>query len=362
MTRIRLKFVQAFTVNGQAYYYFRKAGCARIKLPGLPGSDAFMGAYQIALAASIPPMNVGMRRNAAGTVSSLIALYANSSQFKHEIAAETRRTMWAILQKFREEHGDKRVALLRREHLLAILADRPPFARRNWLRALRPLLEYAVTINMITKNPTKDIKAKVPRKGEGFRPWGEEQIAIFRQRHALGTRARLAIELLLNTTQRRSDVVRMGPQHIRDGLLRVRQSKTGQSLALPIFPELEEAIEAMPSKGRHLTFLVTASGKPFSPAGFTNWFRDMCKAAGLQGFSAHGLRKAGCRRLAEAGCSVHEIAAWSGHRTLSEIAVYTRDVEQAAMAREAMHKVRTKLSKLVGQTVKTRKKANKIKG
>ena len=100
----------------------------------------------------------------------------------------------------------------------------------------------------------------------------------------------------------------------------------------------------MPSKGRHLTFLVTASGKPFSPAGFTNWFRDMCKEAGLQGFSAHGLRKAGCRRLAEAGCSAHEIAAWSGHRTLSEIAEYTRSVEQAAMARQAMHKVRTKLS------------------
>ena len=223
-------------------------------------------------------------------------------------------------------------------------------------------LDFAVTINMVTENPTKDMKAKVPRKGEGFRPWGEEQIAIFRQHHALSTRARLAIELLLNTTQRRSDVVRMGPQHIRDGLLHVRQSKTGQALALPIFPELQKAIDAMPSKGRHLTFLMTGSGKPFSPAGFTNWFREVCNEAGLRGFSAHGLRKAGCRRLAEAGCSVHEIAAWSGHRTLSEIADYTRSVEQGAMAREAMRKVRTKLSKSVGPSVKNRKKANKING
>jgi integrase len=357
MTRIRLRFVQASIVSGHAYYYFRKAGCARVKLPGVPGSDAFMTAYRAALAASMPPSDVGMRRNAPGTVSSLIALYANSSQFKHEIAAETRRTMWAILQKFREEHGDKRVALLRREHVLAILADRPPFARRNWLRALRSLLEYAVSINMIAENPTKDVQAKVPRKCEGFRPWGEEQIAIFRQHHPLGTRARLAIELLLNTTQRRGDIVRMGPQHMRDGLLHVRQSKTGASLALPIFPELQEAIDAMPKNGRHLTFLATASGKPFSPAGFTNWFRDVCNEAGLRGFSAHGLRKAGCRRLAEAGCSVHEIAAWSGHRTLSEIANYTRSVEQVAMAREAMHKVRTKLSKFVGAECQNRKKS-----
>jgi integrase len=360
MTKIRLRFVQGFIAHGKPYYYFRKPGCERIKLPGLPGSESFMAAYQGALAASTPPSDIGAKRSGPGTIAALVALYANSSQFKHEIAAETRRTMWAILQKFREEHGDKRVALLRREHVLAILADRPPFAKRNWLRALRPLLDFAVTINMITENPTKDVKAKVPRKGEGFRPWGEEQIAIFRQHHALGTRARLAIELLLNTTQRRSDVVRMGSQHIRDGLLHVRQSKTGQSLALPIFPELKKAIDAMPSKGRHLTFLVAGSGKPFSPAGFTNWFRDVCNEAGLRGFSAHGLRKAGCRRLAEAGCSVHEIAAWSGHRTLSEIADYTRSVEQVAMAREAMHKVRTKLSKSVGQSVKTRKKVSKI--
>ncbi len=155
--------------------------------------------------------------------------------------------------------------------------------------------------------------------------------------------------------QRRGDVVRMGPQHIRGGLLHVRQQKTGAPLQLPIFPELQEAIDAMPNSGRHLTFLVTASGKPFSPAGFTNWFRDVCTKAGLRGFSAHGLRKASLTRLAEAGCSVHEIAAFSGHKTLSEIAHYTRSVEQAALAREAMAKARTKLSKSMGQIVKTEK-------
>src|SRR5258708_8688516 len=160
MTKIRLRFVQAFTAHGKPYYYFRKPGCARIKLPGLPGSAEFMDAYQAALAASAPPSDIGAKRSGPGTVAALVSLYANSSQLKHEIAAETRRTMWAILQKFRKEHGEKRVALLRREHVLAILADRPPFARRNWLRTLRPLLDYAVTVNMIAENPTKDVKAK----------------------------------------------------------------------------------------------------------------------------------------------------------------------------------------------------------
>src|SRR5262249_27428149 len=315
MTKIRLRFVQGFIAHGKPYYYFRKPGCARIKLPGLPGSEAFMTAYQAALAASTPPTDLGAKRSGSGTIAALVALYANSSQFKHEIAAETRRTMWAILQKFGDEHGSKRVALLRREHVLAMLYSRPPFAKRNWLRALRPLMQFAVSINMITDDPTQDVKAKVPRKGEGYRAWGEEQIAAFRGHHQLGTRARLAIELLLNTAQRRGDVVRMGPQHIRNGLLHIRQQKTGAPLQLPIFPELQEAIDNMPSEGRHLTFLVTASGKPFSPAGFTNWFRDVCNEAGLHGFSAHGLRKASMRRFAEAGCSVHEIAAFSGHKT-----------------------------------------------
>ena len=111
MTKIRLRFVQGFVAHGKPYYYFRRPGCARIKLPGLPGSEAFMAAYQAAIAASTPPADIGVKRSGSGTIAALVALYANSSQFKHEIAAETRRTMWAILQKFRDEHGGKRVAL-----------------------------------------------------------------------------------------------------------------------------------------------------------------------------------------------------------------------------------------------------------
>jgi integrase len=321
-----------------------------------------MEAYQAALAASAPPSDIGMKRSGPGTIAALVALYANSSQFKHDLAAETKRSMWAILQKFRDEHGSKRVALLRREHLLAILEGRRPFARRNWLHAIRHLVRFAMSLNMITDDPTRDVKARIPRKGEGYRAWGEEQIAAFREHHKLGTRARLAIEILLNTAQRRSDVIRMGPQHIRNGRLHVRQQKTGASLQLPIFPELQEAIDAMPSTGRHLTFLVTSAGKPFSPDGFSNWFHAVCYEAGLHGLSAHGLRKASMTRFAEAGCSVHEIAAFSGHRTLAEIAHYTRSVEQAALADTAMAKARTKLSKPVGHFDKLRKKANENKG
>jgi hypothetical protein len=88
----------------------------------------------------------------------------------------------------------------------------------------------------------------------------------------------------------------MGRQHIRSGAISVRQEKTDAQLAIPVHGDLQKVLDATP--GEHLTFLVTEFGKPFSSAGFGNWFREQCNAAGLKQCSAHGLRKAACRRLA----------------------------------------------------------------
>jgi hypothetical protein len=131
--------------------------------------------------ANAPPSDIGASRNAPGTIAALVAMFANSSTFKYELAADTKRPMWAILQRFRNEHGNKRMALLKREHVLAILEGRSPFARRNWLHAMRHLVRFALSVNMITDDPTRDVKARIPRKGEGYRAWGEDQIAAFRE-------------------------------------------------------------------------------------------------------------------------------------------------------------------------------------
>ena len=198
-------------------------------------------------------------------------------------------------------------------------------------------MQHCIAEGMCADDPTRGIRgAKI--KSDGYRTWSEADIEAFEARHPVGSRARLALALLLYTAQRRSDVVRMGRQHVRDGALSVRQQKTGRSLEIPVHPALQAILEATPSN--HLTFLTTQAGKPFSPAGFTNWFRDMCNEAGLpRGTSAHGLRKAACRRLAEAGCSANLIAAVSGHRSLREVQRYTEAVDQARMARSAMEKV-----------------------
>jgi integrase len=251
MTKIRLRFVQSFVANGRAYYYFRKPGCARIKLPGLPGSEAFMSAYQAALDAGAAPLSIGAKRSVPGTIAALVAAYISSDTFR-DLAQETKRTRWAILQKLRDEHGSKRVALLRREHVEAILQTKRPHPRQNLLKVLRPLIRFANSIGWHNEDPTREIKLSLPKKGEGFRAWGESEIATFRERHALGSRARLAFELLLGTVQRRGDVIKMGPQHIRDGMLQVRQQKTGTTLTIPVMQELQDAFDASPSG--HLYF------------------------------------------------------------------------------------------------------------
>jgi integrase len=178
----------------------------------------------------------------------------------------------------------------------------------------------------------------VKLRSEGIYTWTETDIAKFEAAHPIGSRPRLAMALLLYTGQRRSDVVRLGRQHLRDGLLHLRQQKTGAVLAIPVHPALVEILSATPTN--NLSFLVTRDGSPFTPAGFGNHFREWCDKAGLpKECSAHGLRKAACRRLAEAGCSALEIMAISGHASLREVQRYCAAADQARMARSAMASV-----------------------
>jgi integrase len=179
-------------------------------------------------------------------------------------------------------------------------------------------------------------------RSDGHHSWTDEEIAQFESHHPVGSRARLALALLLYTGQRRSDVVMMGRQPVRDGFLQVRQRKTGAELEIPVADELTAIIANTPSAADNMMFLTTTAGKPFTAAGFRNWFREMCDE--VRHCSAQGLRKAAARRLAEAGCTEHEIAAITGHASLSEIVRYTRAADQKRLAAAAIEKMKTRTS------------------
>ena len=82
---------------------------------------------------------------------------------------------------------------------------------------------------------------------------------------------------------------------------------------------------------------MTKSGKSYGANDFSEQFRKWCDDAGLPPeCSFHGLRKAALTRLADAGKTVHQIAAVSGHKTLKEIERYTKAADQRRLAREAL--------------------------
>jgi integrase len=329
------KYVQHWVDHdGRAHCYFRRPGYPRVRLPGLPWSPSFMAAYEAAF--SGPRAAIGAGRIRPGSVSAVVTEYFDSQQFFASKSPGTQRMRRGILERFRAAYGDRPFALLPPEWIEALLDAKPPHAARSWLVTLRSLCQFAIKRGWLRTDPTRDIKQR-SIKGDGFHTSTEEEISQFEAHHPMGSKARLAFALLLYTAQRRSDVVRIGRQHIRDGVLTVKQQKTGVTLAIPVHPHLQAVLDATPSE--HLTFLVTATGKPYGGNAFSEQFRNWCDAAGLpKRCSAHGLRKAACRRLAEAGCSANEIMSISGHTTMKEIVRYTVAADQARLARNAFAK------------------------
>ncbi|HEY7300600.1 MAG TPA: tyrosine-type recombinase/integrase [Xanthobacteraceae bacterium] len=341
MSKIRLAFVQAFRDRyGKPRFYFRRHGQERVALPGLPGSKEFMAAYQLALAqGATAQTDIGASRTIPGTIGALVVAYYTSTSFQ-SLSPEAQTTYRSIIEGIRREHGDKRVAAIKREHIEAMQGKRirTPAAANNWLRMIRMLMKFAVAKSMRPDDPTFGVQP-IKTAVIGFHTWSEEDIETFEKRHPVGSKARLAMTLMLYTGCRRGDAVLLAPQNIKRGFLTYTQQKNRRrkpiTLTIPVHPKLARIIEATPTVGL-TTFLVTNFGKPFTAAGFGNWMRDRCNEAKLPECSSHGLRKAIARRLAEAGMSAHQIMAITGHTTLKEVERYTREASQKLMAQMAM--------------------------
>jgi integrase len=294
-------------------------------------SDQFEEEYQAALRGEKSAHGeIGKARTKAGSISAVVVSYYSSPEFKGT-AKSTQQTYRGICETIRRDHGEKAISGLMRKHVKAIIgkmSDRPA-AANNYLRMLRILIRHAIDIEMIARDPTVRLKG-YSAKTKGFHSWTEVEIAAFEARHPIGTKPRLAMALMLYTGQRRGDAVQLGWKNVNARRIAVRQEKTGTPLAIKMHPSLIEALE-MAQEGK-AAFLLTSFGKPFTPAGFGNWFRERCDEAGLPHCSSHGLRKAAARRLAEAGNSANQIAAVTGHLSLKEVERYTRAADQEKMA------------------------------
>jgi integrase len=212
-----------------------------------------------------------------------------------------------------------------------------PFQARHFLDTMRGLFAWAKEAGFETQDPAADVSYPKLKSGEGFPVWTEDDVAAYEARWPLGSRHRVWIAVLLYTGLGRGDAVRIGRQHVRDGIATIRMEKTGTEVHLPILPELQEAIDRGPTPD--LAFVCGSNGKPMTKESFGNAFADACRAAGVKK-SAHGLRKIGATRAANNGATVAALDAiygWSGNKMAS---LYTANADRARFAREHMAKLR----------------------
>lgn len=213
MTSIKLPYVLEYIDrHGKVRRYFRRKGSKQIALPGISGSDEFMAAYQAALAKSAS-LEIGAGRFRPKSIDELIASYLKNDAFTKALAPETQRMRRNILDRFRTNHGAKLVATIEPRHIVGILEKKKPYAQKNWLKTIRGLMLFAIKENFRVDDPTARVSAaKPPVKSKGHMTWGDAQIAAYRERHPIGSTARLAIELLLNVAAWRGDAHKLGVQ------------------------------------------------------------------------------------------------------------------------------------------------------
>lgn len=329
--------------HGKLRYRFRKKGVPTYHFRYEPGTTEFMEEYRLARDAVAEPLP----RFAPFTYDALIASFYDTPRWK-KAKPSTRRTYGGIIERFRATNGGKDVRGVTAaaiEAKLAKMADTPS-AANNLRKVLSRLHRHAIKLDWRKDNPVTATDAFVI-EGDGHHTWTEDEIAKYEARWPIGTKERLAFALLLYTGLRLSDMLTVGRQHLRGGRLELHHTKNNSDTSLRIITPLAEAIAA--HQNDHLTYITTVHGKPYTPKGFGNWFRRKCDEAGLAHCSAHGLRKAMARRLAESGSTNQQGKAVTGHHTDKLFTYYARQADQGALSDEAMANLERKFANKGGK-------------
>jgi len=326
------------TRHDRQCYYFRRGKGARVRLPDEFGTNEWWTAYKAALAGeTIPTRNP---KAALGSLRWLIDQYRGSGAWLG-LSMATRRSRENIFRRVIAKAGDEAFADISRA-TIARARDKQsatPFAANDFLKAMRAVFKWAVEAEHVASNPCDGVKM-LTRETTGFHAWTEDEAAQFERRWSVGTKECLMFAIALYSGLRRGDAARLGRQHIRSGVIEIVTEKTGAKVYIPVRRELRAIIDATPTPSNALAFVAQPNGKPYTKESWGNMFKDACAAAGVPG-SAHGLRKLGATRLANAGATSHELQAVFGWESARMAEVYTREADRARLARQAIDKLET---------------------
>ncbi len=341
---VDLKFLRSdFDRHGNVRLYCRRKGRS-IRLREKIGTPGFIEEYRAALVAIDGAVTLPSIKPAAPeSLRWLVQHYIRSADFQR-LNTTTQTIRRRDLDGLVERHGDKRFGFLENRHVRALRDERSnsaqgptPHAANNFLKTVRSLFKWAVEVNLLERNPARDVP-KIKAPSDGHHTWTEDEIRQFLARHPPSSKAGLAMALMFFLGVRRSDVVKLGPQHeTPDGYLRLVESKGAgrqkKITTLFIQPELRAVLDS--HSGAHLTYITTAYRAPFSVAGFGNWFKEQCRLAGLGHCSAHGLRKAAATVAANNGATEIQLMAQFGWTTPGMAAHYTKRVNRKLLATQA---------------------------
>jgi integrase len=313
------------TRHGKVVWYYRRGKGRRVRIPGAFGSAEFLAAYDIAIGPGAKPH----KSPPTGTFAWALSLYRQSQAWA-SLSPATRRQRDNIFARISRTHGNTQIGAWKRGDIAAGRDKRAatPAAARHFVEALRGLFRWLVESGLVADDPTEGLRVVKP-KSEGFAVWTPDDEAKFRNRWPLGTRERVAFEVLRQTGLRRGDAVRVGRPHVRDGVIRFATEKTGERVAIAMSAALADALAAGPCG--ELTFIASSIGRPMSKESFGNWFRECCTEAGVSK-SAHGLRKAAATADALAGWSDAELDSkfgWTGRKMAS---LYTRSASRERLS------------------------------
>jgi integrase len=318
MIKTRLRYcVYDPDSNGNDRYYVRKPGRPKVRIresfEDANGSitPEFMKAYFDALAiledAKVPPKTPREK-----TFFWLVDQYFRSPPFERydDLTKADKR---GVLNRFCESVGDLPYAAYRKEDVERTRDKRSstPGAADKLVKYLRVMFDWAIKYKHASHNPAIGV-TKINTESAGWHTWTTAEIDTYRQHHNIGTKVRLALELMLNVGARISDAAKIGRQHESDGWLKFvawknRNRKSRKTIECPITRDLAAALAATPTGD--LTYLMNDLGRAFTINGLGNKMREWCNAAGLPQCSSHGLRKAAAVIMAENGATAPELCA-----------------------------------------------------
>lgn len=275
------------------------------------------------------------RKAAANSVGDVIRQYLKSPGW-NELKPNSRRSYRQGLDYFADLR-DVYIGDIRRRHILDIrdsLSDTPAMAN-IFLRVTSVLFNFAVDREIIEFSPVANIKKL--KTGE-WRRWRDDEINLLFTEGS--DKAQLAALMAIYTGQRSGDLINMLWSDYDGQTIKVVQEKTGEPMQIPVHPELKAELDKTPKTA--MTILTGERGERMTISYFRKWWwLNTKKPLGLE-CQFHGLRKNAASYLAEAGCTLKQIAAITGHQSLSMLELYTREAEQFRNAQAAVVKLSTK--------------------